>query len=266
MDSLRLLTWNVNGVRARAGELTALLERERPDVWCLQELKATPEQVPPELTSQPDYRVYWHGAGPYSGVALGLRGASFPGVEFAHPPFDCEQRMVTAAVGRLVFASVYVPNGGKDYAAKLAFLDALARWVEEIRAAGQTLVLAGDLNVAREERDVHPKERKPGAIGQRAEERERLEQLLAGGGLVDVGRALDPDNDGLYTWWAPWRSLRQRNIGWRIDYVLASAGREVVPTQSTVQRETGTSDHAPLVVELALVEAGAGARSGQSPS
>ena len=78
------------------------------------------------------------------------------------------------------------------------------------------------MNVARTDRDVHPKERKPRAIGQLPEERALLERII-GRGLVDVGRALDPDNDGLFTWWAPWRNMRQRNIGWRLDYVLASA-------------------------------------------
>ena len=93
-------------------------------------------------------------------------------------------------------------------------------------------MLCGDLNVARTDTDVHPKERKPRAIGQLPEERALLERII-GRGLVDVGRALDPDNDGLFTWWAPWRNMRQRNIGWRLDYVLASealaAARRVVP-------------------------------------
>ena len=89
--------------------------------------------------------------------------------------------------------------------------------------SGRTLVMLGDMNVARTERDVHPKERKPRAIGQLPEERALIERILSRG-LVDVGRALDPDNDGLFTWWAPWRNLRQRNIGWRLDYVLRQRG------------------------------------------
>ena len=83
--------------------------------------------------------------------------------------------------------------------------------------------MCGDLNVAPTDRDVHPKERKLNAIGQRPDERALLATLV-GEGLVDVGRALDPDNDDLFTYWAPWRQLRERNIGWRIDFVLASDG------------------------------------------
>ena len=108
------------------------------------------------------------------------------------------------------------------------------------------LVLCGDLNVARTERDVHPKERKPRAIGQLPEERALLERII-GRGLVDVGRALDPDNDGLFTWWAPWRNMRQRNIGWRLDYVLASAVARRRALSCPVQPDVGTSDHAPVV-------------------
>ena len=89
------------------------------------------------------------------------------------------------------------------------------------------------MNVARTERDVHPKERKPRAIGQLPEERALIERII-GRGLVDVGRALDPDNDGLFTWWAPWRNMRQRNIGWRLDYVFASTA-----LASTVDRMSG---------------------------
>jgi len=146
-------------------------------------------------------------------------------------------------------ASVYVPNGGKDLAAKLRFLEAMERWVAAARAEGRSLVVCGDLNVARTDQDVHPKERKLGAIGQLPEERALLEAILSHG-LVDVGRALDPANDGLFTWWAPWRNLRQRNIGWRIDYVLASAELASTATRCTVLADFGTSDHAPLVAEL----------------
>jgi exodeoxyribonuclease III len=107
-------------------------------------------------------------------------------------------------------------------------------------------VLCGDLNVARTERDVHPKERKPGAIGQLPEERALIERILSRG-LVDLGRQLDPDNDGLFTWWAPWRNMRQRNIGWRLDYVMASQSLAAQATSCPVQVEVGTSDHAPVM-------------------
>ncbi len=245
---LKIATWNVNGVRKRQVEVQELLTRERPDVVCLQEIKATPDQVPTLLVSPDDYWCYWHGGGGYSGVALLVRRdhcAASPG--FSHPAFDLEQRIVVVDLGPTKVASVYVPNGGKDYDVKLRFLDALGRWTAETAEGGQSLILCGDLNVAREERDVHPKERKPNQIGTRADERALFTRLFDAG-LTDVCRALDPNNDALFTWWAPWRNLRQRNIGWRIDYVLASAPFAARARTSVSLREFGTSDHAPVVV------------------
>jgi exodeoxyribonuclease-3 len=103
------------------------------------------------------------------------------------------------------------------------------------------------MNIARSEIDVHPKERKPRAIGQLPEERELFQELL-GEHLVDVGRALDPTNENLFTWWAPWRNLRARNIGWRLDYVLASKAIAEQAASCVVLPDVGTSDHAPVVM------------------
>jgi exodeoxyribonuclease-3 len=245
---MKIITWNVNGIRARQDQIQALLTAEQPDVVCLQEIKATPDQVPALLVAPEHYWCYWHGGGGYSGVALLVnREHALQTPQFQHPSFDMEHRIVVADVGPIRVASVYVPNGGKDYEAKLGFLDALACWAAETNAGGQALVICGDLNVAREERDVHPKERKPNQIGTRPDERAHLARLLDGG-LVDVGRTLDPDNDSLFTWWAPWRNLRQRNIGWRIDYVLASPPLAARARTAVSLREFGTSDHAPVVV------------------
>ncbi|HEV8241481.1 MAG TPA: exodeoxyribonuclease III [Thermoanaerobaculia bacterium] len=245
---MKVATWNVNGVRAREAQLLEWLQNERPDVVALQELKASREQLPESLCALSDYWCFWHGVGAYSGVALALSRTRFPQEPtFEHPPFDRECRVVTAGAGDLVLASVYVPNGGRDFPGKLDFMTRMAEWAGELRRAGRQLLLAGDLNVAREERDVHAKLRKPHQVGTRPEECELLERFL-GEGLVDVGRRLDPDNDELFTWWAPWRNLRQRNIGWRIDYVTASEALAARATSSTVQREVGTSDHGPVVV------------------
>jgi exodeoxyribonuclease-3 len=168
-----------------------------------------------------------------------------------------ESRIVQFAYGNLILASVYVPNGGKDFEAKLSFLTRLIAWSRQLHAEGRQLVLCGDMNIARSDIDVHPKERKPRAVGQLPEERALFEQLL-GDHLVDVGRALDPDNENLFTWWAPWRNLRARNIGWRLDYVLASKAIAARVTSCVVQSEVGTSDHAPVLMtaDTASSEAG----------
>ncbi len=247
---MKIATWNVNGIRAREAQLRDWVQRDRPDVVCLQEIKANPSQVPALLFDLGEYWCYWHGETSYSGVALlARRDALTERPAFSHPPFDRECRVVVAPLGDATVASVYVPNGGRDFDAKLRFLEGLERWAGEARAAGRALVVCGDLNVARSDRDVHPKERKPGAVGQRPDERALLEAILSHG-LVDLGRALHPDDDGLFTWWAPWRNLRQRNIGWRIDYVLASEALARRVRSCDVLRDVGTSDHAPVVATL----------------
>jgi exodeoxyribonuclease-3 len=247
---MKIATWNVNGIRAREAQVLELVSRERPDVLCLQEIKAPPARVPATLCELEGYWCLWHGATAYSGVALHVRRDLSPDrPPYLHPAFDMETRIATVDVAGLTVASVYVPNGGKDYPAKLRFLEAMERWAGEASVAGRRLVVAGDLNVARTDMDVHPKERKVGAIGQRPDERAVLDTILRHD-LVDVGRAVDPANDGLFTYWAPWRNLRQRNIGWRIDYVLASAPLAGTVRRCAVLADFGTSDHAPVVAEL----------------
>ncbi len=197
------------------------------------------------------YWCYWHGGKGYSGVGLHVsRTAAAERPVFAHPEFNFENRIAAVDIGDLTVASVYVPNGGKDFPAKIRFLEALDQYAASFEAKGRQLVLCGDMNVARTERDVHPKERKPRAIGQLPEERALVERIL-GRGLVDLGRAFDPDNEGLFTWWPPWRNMRQRNIGWRLDYVWASASLAARATACTVQKEIGTSDHAPVIAAFA---------------
>jgi exodeoxyribonuclease-3 len=247
---VKIATWNVNGIRKREAELLELARREQPDVICLQETKASPEQLPESLTFMPEYHTFWHAAKKgYSGVSLHVRKATVASApRFAHPPFDMESRMVHADVGDVVVASIYVPNGGKDFAAKMVFLRELVSFARRAREENRCIVLCGDFNVTREARDVHPSERKPQAYGQRAEERELFSRMLSEGALTDVSRALAPDDDALYSWWAPWREMRQRNIGWRLDYVLASP--ELSAKSCVTLREFGTSDHGPVVAVL----------------
>jgi exodeoxyribonuclease III len=248
---MKIATWNVNGLRKRQAELFEWLRRERPAIVCLQEIKATPDLIPTGLWEMERYWSYFHGGKGYSGVGVLVSQDLSPvRPTFSHPAFDHEQRIVVSHIGvGLDVVSVYVPNGGKDFPTKMLFLDELARYAVAARATGTPLVICGDLNVTRTDNDVHPKERKANAIGQRPEERVALSRILDAG-LVDVVRQMDPANDQLFTWWAPWRNMRQRNIGWRIDYVLASEALATRASSSIVQREVGTSDHAPVMVEF----------------
>ncbi len=244
---MKIATWNVNGVRAREEQLREFIEQERPDVLCLQEIKASFDQLPMWLCEIDGYWCYWHGLKGYSGVALHVTQAAAPEPPaFRHPEFDFESRIVTARLPGFTVASIYVPNGGKDFAAKLRFLEALDAFAAAQEAAGQSLVLCGDMNVTRSDMDVHPKERKPNAIGQRPEERALLERIIDRG-LVDVHREMEPESADLFTWWAPWRNLRARNIGWRLDLILASRAMAERTTSCIVRRDFGTSDHGPVI-------------------
>jgi exodeoxyribonuclease-3 len=249
---MKIATWNVNGIRAREAQVLEWIGREQPDVLCLQELKASRDQVPASLTGLDGYWAYWHGERAYSGVGLLISKAVLPSEPaFLHPEFDRETRIVSADIGGLTVASIYVPNGGKDFQAKIRFLEAMAGYAASFARDERPVVLCGDMNVAHRDIDVHPKERKEDAIGQSPGERSLFEGVLANG-LVDVGRALDPANPEYFTWWAPWRGMRQRNIGWRLDYLLAceSIARHAVSCPSF--REVGTSDHAPVVGTFTL--------------
>ncbi|HXG51525.1 MAG TPA: exodeoxyribonuclease III [candidate division Zixibacteria bacterium] len=256
---MKIATWNVNGIRAREAQFLEWLERELPDVVCLQEIKSPPSKIPPALCELRGYHCYWHGERAYSGVGLHIRREAFAAEpRFFHPPFDCETRIVAAEIGALTVASVYVPNGGKDFPAKMRFLEELERYAAAVCGRGADLIICGDINITRTDRDVHPKERNPMLYGQRPDEREMFERILACG-LVDVGRALDPENENLFTWWPPWRRLRERNIGWRLDYILASPRLAARAKTCVVQREFGTSDHAPVVAVFDLEAASAAA-------
>ena len=175
---MTIATWNVNGIRARQAQVQEWVEREQPDIVCLQEIKAGSDQVPAALCEMEGYWCYWHGAKGYSGVALhvsktlraGAPGVRAPGVRLREPHRD------RRASRGLTVASVYVPNGGKDFPRE----DAVSRGARAVRRASRTrraqpLVICGDMNIARTDMDVHPKERKPRAIGQLPEERALLE-------------------------------------------------------------------------------------------
>jgi exodeoxyribonuclease III len=249
---MRVATWNVNGVRAREAQLQQFIAQEQPDVLCLQEIKATIDQLPMWLCEIEGYSCYWHGGKGYSGVALHVRSSTFPErPAFQHPDFDYENRIVTAKLPVCTVASIYVPNGGKDFEAKMRFLESLDVFAAGCEANGEPLILCGDMNVARTDMDVHPKERKANAIGQLPEERALIDRIVSRG-LVDVHRQLEPDNVDLFTWWAPWRNLKARNIGWRLDLILASKAIADRVQSCVVLREFGSSDHGPVIADFDL--------------
>lgn len=251
---MKLATWNVNSVRARVDAVARWLEAEAPDVLCLQETKVVDEQFPEDLFVDRGYDVVHWGTSQWNGVAIAARGPLRDVVRGIEHGEDEEARAIAATVDGVRVYSVYVPNGraldDPHYAYKLAWLAALRdRLVGEV-ARGPTVV-AGDFNVAPSDVDVWDPAALEGATHVSAEERAAIARLVALG-LVDGVRAL-ADEEQVFTWWDYRQGAFRRNLGMRIDLVLAS--RDLVPRSFRIDREARAwpkpSDHAPVIVELA---------------
>lgn len=257
---MRLITWNVNSVRARMPRVLELLDQHVPDVVCLQETKVAAEDFPHEAFAAAGYRVVARSEPRRNGVALAVPHAvevedvttTLPG-----EPAPDEARWIEATVGGVRVVSVYVPNGREPdhpmFAQKLDFLDAMGERVAALAAAGPTVV-AGDVNVALEDRDVWDPSRFIGATHVTPEERERLWALLERG-VRDAFRDVVPDGPG-FTWWDYRMNAFRRGMGMRIDLALVSSHLAVasctVETAFRAPNPAGDkpSDHAPLTVEL----------------
>ncbi len=257
---MRLITWNVNSIRARLPRVLELLAAHGPDVVCIQETKVAAEAFPHAALAEAGYHAVEHSEGRWNGVALLVPD----GVEVEAPqaglpgePDPAEARWLEAIVDGVRVISVYVPNGREPshpmYEVKLDFLDAARERLAEVKGQGP-VVLAGDLNVALEDRDVWDIAAFIDATHVTPPERERLQALLDLG-LQDAYRVVLPVEQG-FTWWDYRMGAFARGMGMRIDYALASpelAVKEVeVDTVFRRQNEAGDkpSDHAPLVVDL----------------
>jgi exodeoxyribonuclease III len=258
---VRLVSWNVNSLKARAPRVFELLAAHAPDVVCVQETKCAADVFPHAELAAAGYRAVDHSCGRWNGVALLVReGRSVEDVQVGLPgePDATEARWIDARVDGIRVASVYVVNGRTPddpmFRAKLHFLEAMRDRVEDLLVDGP-VVVAGDLNVAPEDRDVWDPAVFAGGTHTHPEERRRLQAILATG-MVDAYRAVEPDAPG-FTFWDYRVGAFRRGMGMRIDAVLASRHLEVRScTVDTVFRRNNAagdkpSDHAPLVVDLA---------------
>ena len=251
---MKLVTWNVNSLRARLPRVLEFLDAERPDVVCLQELKCGDGQVPALELGQAGYHVVDYPGGPREGVAvLAPAGRRIGAVRRGLPgePDPGEARWIEVDVDGVTCASVYVPNGREVgsvyYEAKLGFLDAMAARIRELPAP---LVVAGDVNVAPTDDDVWDPGAYAGATHVTEPERARFQALLDAG-LVDAYRAVHPDTPQ-FTWWDYRGGAFHKNEGLRIDVVLASADLDVRECRIVRDFRKGPkpSDHVPLLAEL----------------
>jgi exodeoxyribonuclease-3 len=257
---VKIATWNVNSLRARLPRVLEFLDVVGPDILCLQETKTEADAFPDAELRAAGYEAVHHGAGRWAGVAILARegvGLENPSAGLPGELRADEARWVEATVAGIRVVSAYVTNGREVGSAwfdeKLAFLDAMAQRVRELRTAGLPLVVAGDFNVTRDDRDVYDPEAFAGATHVTPAERDRLEAIIAAGGLVDAQRVAQPDGQA-FTWWDYRQGHFHRGLGLRIDYLLLSeelAGR--VRSTGIVRdfrKGSKPSDHAPLLAEL----------------
>ena len=249
---MRLVTWNVNGLRACLGKgFLDFFQRVDADVVCLQETKLQPDQIALEL---PCYRLFWNSAekNGYSGTAVFTRVEPLSvtcGIGLDEN--DHEGRVITAEFDGFFLVCCYTPNAQNE----LARIDYRMQWEDDFRAylieldKKKPVVLCGDLNVAHEEIDLKNPKSNRGNAGFSDQERGKMTELLSSG-FTDTFRALYPDRTGAYTWWSYRFNARKNNAGWRIDYFIVSDRLLPRVRDNIIHAEVEGSDHCP--VELVL--------------
>ena len=253
---MRLISWNVNGIRAvhKKGLFLSWIEEEQPDVLCLQETKAHESQLPEALTKVEGYSSWFSTPERkgYSGVALYTkeepRSVSFGlGVE----RFDNEGRTVVADFDDFVLLGIYFPNGKRSAERlryKMEFYDAFLDYVENLRKEGRSVVVCGDVNTAHKEIDLaRPKENEK-ISGFLPEERAWMDKFFERG-YVDTFRQFHQE-PGNYSWWDTMTRARERNVGWRIDYFFTDADLASSLTDGFILPDVMGSDHCPVGIEI----------------
>jgi exodeoxyribonuclease-3 len=256
---MKLATYNLNGIRARLPRLLEWLDREKPDVVCLQELKCADESLPIADIEAAGYGAVWHGQKGFNGVAILARGDSpqLRRVGLPGDPDDTHSRYIEAEVDGIVIGSLYLPNGNPvgtekfDY--KLKWMERLFAHAAEVLKEERPAVLCGDWNVVPEDRDVFSIRATANDAVCRPETREAWRRILHQG-WTDALRALHPTEGKLYTFWDYTAGCWQRDLGFRLDHLLLSpeaADRLVAADVDRWARgEEKASDHAPTWVEL----------------
>ena len=255
---MRILSWNVNGIRAcEAKGFSNWLATSQGDVVGIQEVRANQEQIPATLRSQKNHHVHVVAAKRpgYSGVALFSRRVPDEiETSLGQPHFDDEGRVQIARYGKLVVANVYFPNGnGKErdnsrIPYKLAFYRALFERVEKLRRGRKRVLVLGDFNTAHREIDIARPKENVGTSGFTPIEREEMDRWIDAG-WIDTFRHFE-SGPGHYSWWSQRFGVRSKNIGWRIDYVLASKNAAEFLKAGFIHPHITGSDHCPVGVDV----------------
>ncbi len=260
---MRIVSWNVNGIRACTKKgFIDWLEASEASIVGVQEVRATAKQVPAALREHTDWHCSIHSAerAGYSGV--GLLSRQKPDVVQASiddPDIDAEGRLQLARFGKLLVVNGYFPNGNgqnRDHSRipfKLDFYRTLFDALEPMKERGEAILVMGDFNTAHREIDLARPKQNHGTSGFTPPERDEFDRWLRSG-WVDTFRQFE-DGAGHYTWWSQRFGVRERNIGWRIDYILASPGAEPFLRGAAIHPDVMGSDHCPIsvVVDPAIV-------------
>ncbi len=255
---MRIVSWNVNGIRACAKKgFGEWLDGCGAEIVAVQEARARLEQVPAELQQRPGWHLELAAAekAGYSGVALfSRRPPDAVATELGEPEIDREGRLMMARFGRLLVVNGYFPNGnGKNrdlsrIPYKRDFYRRLFDELEPAKQRGEPVLVAGDFNTAHREIDLARPKQNREHTGFRIEEREELDRWLKSG-WVDTFRRFE-SGAGHYTWWSQRFGVRERNIGWRIDYILASPAAMDHVHGAAIHPEVTGSDHCPISVDV----------------
>lgn len=251
----KIISWNVNGIRAIAKKgFDSFLREQSPDILCLQETKAHPDQLTSELREPDGYHTYWSSAVKkgYSGVALYSKTEPVSVSQMDDSRFDDEGRVLIAEYPQFTVITAYFPNsqdGGKRLPYKLDFCAAILDTCNRLTKAGKRVLLCGDYNIAHKPIDLaRPKQNEKNA-GYLPEEREWMSTFIDSG-YVDTFRTFYTDG-GHYTWWSYVTIGRERNVGWRIDYHCVNPALNELVNGASILSDVYGSDHAPIQVDLA---------------
>ena len=249
---MKLVSWNVNGLRACVNKgFMDYFHAVDADIFCVQETKLQEGQIHLEM---PGYFSYWNYAQKkgYSGTAIFCKKEPIAvtyGLD--QEGFDTEGRLITLEFENFFMVNVYTPNAQRDLARlpyRLKWEDVFLTYLLRLDTT-KPVILCGDLNVAHQEIDLRNFKTNKGNSGFTDEERGKMTSLLQSG-FIDTFRTLYPDREGAYSWWSYMAKVRERNIGWRIDYFIVSERWQEKIKDSQIHREILGSDHCPIVLEL----------------
>ena len=257
MKEIEILCWNVNGIRAleKKGFLN-WLNQESPDILCLQETKAQPGQISPEVQQPPGYYAYWNfpERKGYSGVAIFSKEKPIS-VEngFDIKQFDIEGRVIITKYPQFILFNVYFPNGKMSQERlryKMDFYDAFLHFIDPFKAGDEKLVICGDFTTAHKEIDLARPKENENISGFLPMERAWMNKFVAHG-FIDTFRYFNKEPNH-YTWWSLRTRARERNIGWRLDYIFVTENLLLSLTEASILSQVIGSDHCPVGIKLSI--------------